>query len=38
VTDGTLNIVGTGTVNNAKLSAIQIAPSGTPTPTPTPTP
>jgi regulation of enolase protein 1 (concanavalin A-like superfamily) len=38
VTDGALNIVGTGTVNNAKLSAIQIAPSGTPTPTPTPTP
>jgi hypothetical protein len=38
VTDGTLNIVGTGTVNNAKLSAIQIAPSGSPTPTPTPTP
>jgi len=38
VTDATLNIVGNGTVNNAKLSAIQIAPSGAPTPTPTPTP
>ena len=38
VTDGTLNIVGKGTVNNAKVSAIQIAPSGAPTPTPTPTP
>jgi len=38
VTDGTLNIVGNGTVNNAKLSAIQIAPSGAPTPNPTPTP
>ena len=38
VTDGTLNIVGTGNKNNAKLSAIQIAPSGAPTPTPTPTP
>src|SRR5205807_796857 len=38
VTDGMLNIVGTGTVNNAKLSAIQIVPSGAPTPTPTPTP
>jgi len=40
VTDGTLNIVGKGIKNNdnAKLSAIQIAPSGSPTPTPTPTP
>src|SRR5207253_8241863 len=38
VTDGTLNIVGTGNKNNAKLSVIQIAPSGAPTPTPTPTP
>src|SRR5437868_6931409 len=37
VADGTLNIVATGTVNNAKLSAIQIVPSA-PTPTPTPTP
>jgi hypothetical protein len=38
VTDGTLNIVAKGTKNNAKLSAIQIAPTGAPTPTPTPTP
>jgi regulation of enolase protein 1 (concanavalin A-like superfamily) len=38
VTDGMLNIVGKGNKNNAKLSAIQIAPSGAPTPTPTPTP
>jgi hypothetical protein len=36
ITDGTLNIIAAGIKNNAKLSAIQIVPSGTPTPTPTP--
>ena len=41
VTDGVLNIVGTASVDNAKLSAIQVAPGSpalTPTPTPTVTP
>jgi N-acetylneuraminic acid mutarotase len=38
VNNGTLNIVGTARVNNAKLSAIDIVPNSNPTPTPTPTP
>ncbi len=38
VSNGTLNIVGTASVNNAKLSAIDIAPSSSPTPTATPSP
>lgn len=38
VSDATLNIVGTASVNNAKFSAIEIVGNGGPTPTPTPTP
>jgi parallel beta-helix repeat protein len=38
VSDGTLNLVFSASVENAKVNAIKVVPASSPTPTPTPTP